>query len=126
MLKISCEGAQKSMEGGNGASENVVAISEPVVSDVAATLNQPQANPSETGEKNPEIVTYALGPTYPEVVVGTLQETQGIIHGLRVIQSGSSAQECGNMGNVRDSWEDDEADCQTLSQTSSHNVKRMA
>ena len=33
------------------------------------------------------------GSTYPEVVVGTLQETQGVIHDLRVIQSGSSAQE---------------------------------
>ena len=123
MLKISCEDAQKLMEGGNGADENVVAISEPVVSDVAVTLNQLQVHPSETGEKNPEVVTYALGPTYPEVVVGTLQETQGVIHGLRVIQSGSSAQECGNMGSVCDSWTDDEADCQTSSRTLSDNVK---
>ena len=51
MLKISCEDAQKLMEVGNGADENVVVISEPVVSDVAATLNQPQVHPSETGEK---------------------------------------------------------------------------
>ena len=41
MLKISCEDAQKSMEKGNDAGKNVVAISEPVASDVAATLNQP-------------------------------------------------------------------------------------
>ena len=123
MLKISCEDAQKSMEGGNGAGENVVAISQPVVSDVSATLNQSQAHPSKMLEKNPEIVTYALGPTYSEVVVGTLQETQGIINGLRVIQSGSSAQEFGNVGDVRDSWSDDEADCQTSSQMLSHNVK---
>ena len=39
MLKISCEDAQRSMEGGVVAGENVVAISEPVASDVAATLN---------------------------------------------------------------------------------------
>ena len=57
------------------------------------------------------------------MVVGALQDTQGIIHGLRVIQSGSPAQEYGNMGDVCDSWADDEADCQTSSQMSSHNVK---
>ena len=57
------------------------------------------------------------------MVEGTLQETHGVIHGLKVIQSGSSAQECGNMGDVHDSWADDEADCQTSSQKSSHNVK---
>ena len=39
MLKISCEDTQKLMEGGNDAGENVVAISEPVLSDVATTLN---------------------------------------------------------------------------------------
>ena len=49
MLKISCEDTQKLMEGGNDAGEKVVAISEPVVSDVATTLNQPQANSLETG-----------------------------------------------------------------------------
>ena len=65
MLKISCEDAQKSMDGGNGAGENVVAISEPVASDVAATLNQPQVLPSQTVEKNPEVITYALGPYLP-------------------------------------------------------------
>ena len=57
------------------------------------------------------------------MVEGTLQETQGVIHALRVIKSGLSAQECGNMGDVRDSWADDEADCQTSSQKSPHNVK---
>ena len=50
MVKTSCEDAQKSMEDGGDAGENEVAISEPVVSDVATTLNQPQAHPSETGE----------------------------------------------------------------------------
>ena len=91
MLKISCEDVQRSMEGENGAGENEVAISEPVVSDVAATLNQPQLQPSEIGEKHPEVITYVLYPTYPEVEVGTLKEIQIVIHGLRVIQSGSSA-----------------------------------
>ena len=123
MLKISYEDTQKSMEGGNGADENNEAISETVVSDVAATLNQPLVHPSEAGQKNSEVVTYALGPTYSEVVVGTLQETQGIKHGLRVIQSGSSPEEYGIMGDVCDSQADNDADCQTSSQTLSHNVK---
>ena len=51
MLKISCEDAQKSMDGGNGAGENVVAISEPVASDVATTLNQPEVHPLEMMRK---------------------------------------------------------------------------
>ena len=106
MVKIRGKDAQKLMKGGN-----VVAISEPVLSYVATTLNQSQAHPSETGEKNPEVVTDALGPTCPEVVMGTLQETQGIIHDLWVNQSGPSEQECGNMEDVHDSWADDEADC---------------
>ena len=50
MVKTSFEDAQKSMEDGGDAGENEVAISEPAVSDVATTLNQPQAHPSETGE----------------------------------------------------------------------------
>ena len=53
MLKVNCEDVQKSMEGGNGAGESVVAISEPILFDVAATLNQPKVHPSEMGEKNP-------------------------------------------------------------------------
>ena len=78
MLKISCEDTQKSMEGGNGADENKEAISDTVVSYVAATLNQPLVHPSEPGEKNSEVVTYSLGPTYSEV--GFFFFYQGFLH----------------------------------------------
>ena len=123
MLNISCQDPQKLMEGENGAGENVVAISEPVASDVASTLNRPQAHLLKTNEQNPVVAVDDLGPTYPEVVEGTLQETQRIVHGLRLNQSRLSEQECKGMRDVSDSWADDEADCQTSSQTSSHNVK---
>ena len=42
---------------------------------------------------------------------------------LRVNQSGPLEQEGGNMGDVHESWADDEADSQTSSQTLSHNAK---
>ena len=80
MLKISCEDTQKSMEGGNGADENKEAISDTVVSYVAATLNQPLVHPSEPGEKNSEVVTYALGPTYSEVGFFFFFFYQGFLH----------------------------------------------
>lgn len=68
MLNISCEDAQKSMEGGNDAGEKMIAISEPIASDVAVTINQPQAHPSETGEQNSIGIVNTLVPTYPKGV----------------------------------------------------------
>ena len=108
------------MEGGNDAGEKMVSISEPIASDVAATLNQPQADPSETGEQHPIAIVDTLGPTYRKVVEGALQRTQQITHDLRVNQSRLSEQGYGNIENVPDSWIDDEGGCQTSSHLTSH------
>ena len=64
ILKTSCEDAQKSMESGDSAGENVSANREPVESDLAAAVNRHQTHPSEMREQDQQTLFEPLDRNY--------------------------------------------------------------
>ena len=74
MLKTSCKDAQKSVESGDSAGENIAANPEPVKSGLAATVNWHQTHPSEMREQDQQTSVEPLDHNYPKEFKGELEK----------------------------------------------------